>query len=263
MTKTFERQLFSSRWPRPSCHAASRNRSRFWATALNFAFSSAFATLHTFHTHTGTYTGTDRLHSVASAIRNSAKIDESIACRRSLEKRADTLPPELWPARQPLTHWQLLHLCCSTAAALLCNWRAEAALVRRKFSNDLRKFQKNKEYKRKEEKREERVCVSLCVCVYVYVWANFVNGANSSGRRGAMWHDRRKRRHQMRFSGRPKRMQKESQNVCLNLKWWKVTDSTEGGQDSMSEREESIRKSEGEGQSQQDEDERAEELIRG
>lgn len=31
----------------------------------------------------------------------------------------------------------------------------------------------------------------------------------------------------------------------------------------MSEREESIRKSEGEGQSQQDEDERAEELIRG
>lgn len=189
---------------------------------------------------------------MASAIRNSAKIDESIACRRSLEKRADTLPPELWPARQPLTHWQLLHLC---------NWRAEAALVRRKFSNDLRKFQKNKEYKRKEEKREERVCVS--VCVFVYVWANFVNGANSSGRRGAMWHDRRKRRHQMRFSGRPKRMQKESQNVCLNLKWWKVTDSTEGGQDSMSEREESIRESEGEGQSQQDEDERAEELIRG
>lgn len=31
----------------------------------------------------------------------------------------------------------------------------------------------------------------------------------------------------------------------------------------MSEREESIRESEGEGQSQQDEDERAEELIRG
>lgn len=60
-------------------------------------------------------------------------------------------------------------------------------------------------------------------------------------------------------------MQKESQNVCLNLKWWKVTDSTEGGQDSMSESiaEESIRESEGEGQSQQDEDERAEELIRG
>lgn len=86
----------------------------------------------------------------------------------------------------------LLHGCCFTAAALLCNWRAEAALVWRKFSNDLRKFQKNKEYKRKEEKREERVCVSLCVClcvcqsvcmfvcVSVCVWANFVNGANSS-----------------------------------------------------------------------------------
>lgn len=67
-------------------------------------------------------------------------------------------------------------ICCTSAApllllcsALLCNWRAEAALVRRKFSNDLRKFQKNKEYKRKEEKREERVCVSLCVCVCVCV----------------------------------------------------------------------------------------------